>query len=160
MTLLLFSTDPYGSLCSTGLNWSMCHGPEVTGGTSCRTTNTSGLAESTPMYFLSDQKCPKGTSCWTGSTQVHFLLNRKYLKVLPIWSASDCPSQICPKVSHSRPKNGLDWYAAQADTTGHRMVQTTTNNAQITTLRCQHAASQNQRFYQNNRTMVTKVQYN
>ena len=34
-TLLLFSTDPYGFLCCTGLNQSMCHRPEVTGGTSC-----------------------------------------------------------------------------------------------------------------------------
>ena len=94
------------------------------------TTNSSG----TPKYFLSDWKCPKGTSCWE-VFQIHFLLGRKYPTALPVWSASDCLSQICPKVSHLRPNNG---YAAQADTAGHHMVQTTTNNTQIMMLHHQH----------------------
>ena len=60
-------------------------------------------------------------------SQIQFLLGRKYRKAFPVWSASDCLSQICPKVSHSRPKNGLDRYPTQADTAGYPAIQTTIN---------------------------------
>ena len=120
-------------------------------------------------YFLPDQKCSKGTSCSMRSTRRHFLLDRKvpegtscwtkkYWKALPVWSATDCLSHTCPKVSHSRPNNGLDRYAAQADTAGHPTVQTTTNNTQIMVLHRQHATNQNQQFY--NTTQQCQLKYN
>ena len=88
------------------LNWSMCHGLEVTGGTSIWNHKHFQFNQKYPKYLLSDQTCPKGTSCWTRSIPNSLLVRPEVPKAT---SCLECKWLIEPNLLQSQPFETYEW---------------------------------------------------